>query len=324
MGLDDLSDEQVLPFLLVMDPDTLLNFGKTSQRFFNLVCDREVWRQLLKKTAEFTEEKVEQLRAFKGNKGSVEMMPPEMVKESASRIPFSLKPMPVLEFGVLEEEDARWLRGIKNQVKVTLTVEGGWSKDSFEVDCNGLEELSTLAKATGVKLILVEACETLRPFPTFFSDIIRPHPKISIAWKVVVAHVEQQEVMLEKVKINNVGILPREDLGEFILPLIRRSKRWKIERIEVLGVLDLFWSNLAKVPTFSGHIGHIHSLPDPKRGSRAPRKHLNTLRNLWDICERILTYTSPGLQSRNFLGGKVPNLDIEAEWQRVLDTLDVF
>ena len=104
MGLDDLSDEQVLPFLLVMDPDTLLNFGKTSQRLFNLVCDREVWRQLLKKTAEFTEEKVEQLRAFKGSKGSVEMMP-EVVKEAARRIPFSFKPMPVLEFGVLEEED---------------------------------------------------------------------------------------------------------------------------------------------------------------------------------------------------------------------------
>ena len=192
MGLDDLSDEQVLPLLLVMDPDTLLNFGKTSQRFFNLVCDREVWRQLLKKTAEFTKEKVEQLRAFKGSKGSVEMMP-EMVKEAARRILFSLKPMPVArEFGVQEEEDARWLKGIKNQVKVTLTVEGGWSKDSFEVDCNGLEELSTLAKATGVKLILFEACNALRPgpFPTI-SDIIRPYPKISLAWKVVVAHVER-------------------------------------------------------------------------------------------------------------------------------------
>ena len=57
---------------------------------------------LNKKTAESTEEKVEQLRAFKGSKGSVEMMP-EMVKESARRIPFSLKPMPVIEFGVLED-----------------------------------------------------------------------------------------------------------------------------------------------------------------------------------------------------------------------------
>ena len=67
-------------------------------------------------------------------------------------------------------------------MKVTLTVGGGWSKDSFEVDYNGLEELSTLAKAMGVKLILFEACNALRPgpFPTI-SDIIRPYPKISLA-----------------------------------------------------------------------------------------------------------------------------------------------
>ena len=124
-------------------------------------------------------------------------------------------------------------------MKVTLTVGGGWSKDSFEVDYNGLEELSTLAKAMGVKLILFEACNALKPdpFPTI-SDIIRPYPKISLVWRVVVAHLEEQEVMLEKVKISNVRI--REDLCEFILPLLRRSKSWKIENIEVLGVLDLF------------------------------------------------------------------------------------
>ena len=92
--------------------------------------------------------------------------------------------------------------------------------------------------------------------------------------------------MLEKVKISNVRI--REDLGELILPLLKRSKSWKIESIEVLGVLDLIWSNLAKVPTSSGHIGQILSLPDPKRGSQVHKEHLNTLRNLWDISEGIL------------------------------------
>ena len=110
--LAHLSDEQVIPLLLAIDPDTLLNFGKTSTRFFNLVCDQEVWRQLLKKTAEFTKEKVEHLKAFKGSKGSEEMMP-EMVKEAARRIPFSLKPIPVLEFGIRDEGDPSWLRGVK-------------------------------------------------------------------------------------------------------------------------------------------------------------------------------------------------------------------
>merc|ERR1719370_1662525 len=95
VGLDQLSDDQVLPLLLAMDPGTLLNCGKASERFFNLVCDREVWRELLKKTVEFTKEKVEELKEFKGSKGSPEVMP-EVVMEAARRIPFSLKPMPHL------------------------------------------------------------------------------------------------------------------------------------------------------------------------------------------------------------------------------------
>ena len=315
MGLDDLSDEQVLPLLLVMDPDTLLNFGKTSQRFFNLVCDREVWRQLLKKTAEFTKEKVEQLKAFKGSKGSEEMMP-EMVKEAARRIPFSLKPMPVLEFGVWwEEEDPSWLRGIKSQVKVTLTIEGGWSNDFIEVDCNGLEELSTLARTTGVKLILVEAIEASSA--EYFRNI-------SVAWSVVVAHMEQQEVMLKQVKFKKVDawVQSQDELTQIILPLLRLSNRWEIERFNLDEDLDdLFWTELAKVPTSSGHISSILCYSTL---TTVHKKHLNTLRNLWQICRSIRTYerTNYGGRSRDFLGGKVYILDPEAEWQRVLDTLD--
>ena len=310
MGLDDLSDEQVLPLLLVMDPDTLLNFGKTSERFFNLVCDREVWPQLLKKTAEFTMEKVEQLKAFKGSKGSVEMMP-EMVKEAARRIPFSLKPMPLLAVVY-----PSWLRGIKSQVKVTLTIEGGWSNDSFEVDCNGLEELSTLARATGVKLILVEAIEASSA--EYFRNI-------SVAWSVVVAHMEQQEVMLKQVKFKKVDtwVQSQDELTQIILPLLRLSNRWEIERFNLDEDLDdLFWTELAKVPTSSGHIGSILCYSTLMT---VHKKHLNTLRNLWQICRSIRTYerTNYGGRSRDFLGGKAYILDPEAEWQRVLDTLYV-
>lgn len=310
IGLAHLSDEQVVPLLLAMDPDTLLNFGKTSQRFFNLVCDREVWRQLLKKTAEFTKEKVEQLKAFKGSKGSEEMMP-EMVKEAARRIPFSLKPMPLLAVVY-----PSWLRGIKSQVKVTLTIEGGWSNDSFEVDCNGLEELSTLARTTGVKLILVEAIEASSA--EYFRNI-------SVAWSVVVAHMEQQEVMLKQVKFKKVDawVQSQDELTQIILPLLRLSNRWEIERFNLDEDLDdLFWTELAKVPTSSGHIGSILCYSTPMT---VHKKHLNTLRNLWQICRSIRTYerTNYGGRSRDFLGGKVYILDPEAEWQRVLDTLDV-
>ena len=67
---------------------------------------------------------------------------------------------------------------------------GGWSnQDSFDLDCNGLEELATVAKVVGVKLILVEAEE------------LEVREELTEAWGVVVAHMEQQEVMLEKVKL---------------------------------------------------------------------------------------------------------------------------
>ena len=56
-GLDCLSDELVLPLLLAMDSESLLKVGRTSQRLFSLVCDRQVWRHLLK-GLDFTEEQM--------------------------------------------------------------------------------------------------------------------------------------------------------------------------------------------------------------------------------------------------------------------------
>ena len=262
-GLDHLSDDQVLPLLLAMDPETLLNCGKASERLFNLVCDREVRRELLKKTKEFTKEKVEELKGFKGSKGSPEMMP-ELVQESARRIPYSHKPIPHLRISCGgADADARnarmyqeWCKGIKNRVKVTLTVEGGWTnQESFEVDCNGLEELATVAKVVGVKLVLVEAEELLA------------HHETTEAWKVVVAHMEQQEVKLEKLKVISVAgphkhVEQPQMLEELIFPLLKLSKKWEIESLVLPQDLDeLFWTKLANLPTSGGHIGMICSSP---------------------------------------------------------------
>ena len=109
--------------------------------------------------------------------------------------------------------DQEWCNYVKNQVKVTLTVEGGWTnQDSFEVDCNGLEELSTLAKVVGVKFILVEAEE-------FYSPGVG---ELTEAWTEVLAHMEQQEVMLEKLKL-----LQSQKLEGPIMPLLKLSKRWE-------------------------------------------------------------------------------------------------
>ena len=42
----------------------MLNCGQASKRLFDLVCDRVVWRHLLKKVDEFSKEKQEELLVF--------------------------------------------------------------------------------------------------------------------------------------------------------------------------------------------------------------------------------------------------------------------
>ena len=107
-----------------MDPDTLLNCGRASKRLFDLVCDRIVWRNLLKKIGEFSKEKLEELVVF-GKKGSAEMMP-EVVKEEARRIPFcpplQNTPWEVLGDPLLQE----YLSACRKRVKITLAVPEGW------------------------------------------------------------------------------------------------------------------------------------------------------------------------------------------------------
>ena len=54
--------------------------------------------------------------------------------------------------------------------------------------------------------------------------------------------------------------------------------------------------------------------------------HLNTLRKAWEIAEKIqvvqFTIQGPGAyQMHDFQGGKAINLDLEAEWQRVLEVI---
>ena len=47
-----------------MDPETLLNCGRTNRRLHRLVCDMEVWRSLLKGIGSFTKERLEELARF--------------------------------------------------------------------------------------------------------------------------------------------------------------------------------------------------------------------------------------------------------------------
>merc|ERR1712107_481124 len=90
VGLECLSDGQVLPILLNLDPDDLLNCGRASPRLYRLVSDWEVWAHLLKRVAKFFNERVEQLINFReeSSRFGIVLRPKmilEMVKEVAFR-----------------------------------------------------------------------------------------------------------------------------------------------------------------------------------------------------------------------------------------------
>ena len=136
-GLDCLSDEQVLPLLLAMDSETLLRVGKSSPRLYSLVCDRQVWRHLLKEVVHLGKKQVKELAAFGlglfGISGSPGMMS-EVLKEAARRFVF-----------------------LAGAVKLTIAIPswgGGDDFEVFEVDALYLDELVCVAESVGTKFIL--------------------------------------------------------------------------------------------------------------------------------------------------------------------------
>ena len=185
-GLDCLSNEQVVPLLLAMDPDTLLECGRASLRLYRLVCHRQVWRSLLKDISEFSKEKVEDLLVFatKGGpdmtpemtKGSPEMLP-EILKEAARRIKFCDR-RPGSE--PPSQQGQRAEGQIIKRVKVTVTVQG-WGCETFEVDGTRLEELTGVAEAVGEKFSTVEV-----------NDYNSLETKID-TFRKIAAHLEKQE-----------------------------------------------------------------------------------------------------------------------------------
>lgn len=287
-----------------MDPDTLLNCGRASKRLFDLVCDRIVWRNLLKKIGEFSKEKLEELVVF-GKKGSAEMMP-EVVKEEARRIPFcpplQNTPWEVLGDPLLQE----YLSACRKRVKITLAVPEGWGTgETFEVGAQGLEKLNTVAQAVGAKFTIEEV------------DDFRPLRNKEIL-KMIAAHMDQQGGKLGKLAISVVDLmgLSTED-AELFFALLKMSNSWSINLLLLENHTPHdYWTSLASISAANGHINQL-ILPITDFGDG--ELNLNALRKVWEISDQMKIRSGTG---HDIGGGRACNLDnLEAEWQRVVDIL---
>jgi len=307
-GLDWLSNEQVIPLLLAMKPDTLLDCGRASLRMYRLVCDRQVWRSLLRDISEFSKEKVEELLVF-ATKGGPEMTPemekgnpemlPEILKEAARRIKFCDRPP--------SQQGQGGERQIIKQVKITVTVQG-WGSETFEVDGTRLEELSGVAEAVGEKFTLVE----VHDYNSFETNIE--------TYRKIAAHLEKQEerlVLLETANLN----LSRE-MAEFFLILQKKCVEWKITIFTMGSVRDdpdpeEYWTNLDKICGSNGHIGMLFFMKS--RGMVM----LESLRKAWEISGLMHIWTDDPIgELANLKGGMdTPADDWEGEWEKAVEAL---
>jgi len=133
-----LPDELVVHICCYMDSYSMLKFGRSSSRLYNVVCSPELWRRLLSGIEEFSEAKVRMLMFF-AKKGDFLQMMTEVLREIASRHIFS--------------------KG-QDIVRVKVTI-GGWSKEkSYNVSSDALKKMIQVEKESGARMIMNEVKES--------------------------------------------------------------------------------------------------------------------------------------------------------------------
>ena len=167
-----------------------------------------------------------------------------------------------------------------------------------------------MAKLVGVTLTLVEVEE------------FTPFAENREAWRVVVGHMEQQKGRLKKVKLDVVNatqskVAPQIEL-ELLFSLLKLSNRWEIKMLFLPFHLDNSWTSIS---TSSGHISKLVAGARPRQHQMEARGSLNTLRKLWETSEGMMGFQSDTRAMREFKGGRTINLDLEAEWQHILEVI---
>jgi len=286
-GLNCLSDEQILPILLYMDADSLLNSGRSSDRLHRLVCDRKVWFHLLKQTAEFSKEKLEELVDFVPEKRRPELMP-EVLRAAASKLPSS---------------DPR-----SSPIKIIWAVQGWGAPETldmmggnFGACSNNLKELQTVAKAVRINFTILEVLG--------FESSWGQHYPIFDSLKKIAVHVEQQGEKLANFEMSRIPLV----LNETFLSLQRMSMKWKVKQVSVslssgTWMMELL-NYLADSSLDNGHIGNllVHLC----------QEHVNliALKKVWEIADEMVIILSIGHGLLKFKGGR--GEDPDAAWQLV-------
>ena len=292
IGLNCLSDSQVLPLLFAMDTDTLLTCGRASSRLLRLVRDREVWRHLLRETDELTKERRVDLVEF-GSSKIPEMMA-EVLKETALRMSrLSIDP-----------------QKMKNgRVKIMLSIQGWGSPSVYQVYGDHLEELVQVANTVGstFTILEVEHGRGVLPFAL---------------WKQIAAHVKRQGETLDKLDfgflifIDGDHDLGNDGIDNVLLYLVKMSKWWRVEELQMMCNRENCWATLASNST-AGRIDIVHVYA-PRWFVGAKREDV---RKVWEISSvmRMIFPPGYGYEVERVEVGKDLHGDPEANWQKLVE-----
>ena len=310
-GLDCLSNEQVIHLLLAMDSDTLLDCGRASLRLYRLVCDRQVWRSLLKDISEFSKEKVEDLLLFateggpdmtpEMTKGSPEMLP-EILKEAARRIKFCDRRLGSEQASEQGQGDEG---GIIKRVKIAVAVQG-WDSETFEVDGTRLEELTGVAEAVGEKFVMVE----VHDFNSFETNIE--------TYRKIATHMEKQEERLVLLETANFTLNTNREMAELFLTLQKKCLEWRV-MVFMMGSVDPdpeeYWTYLDKICSSYGHISILFFMKSQWM------VRLESVRKAWEISGMMNIWTDHPLGPLANLRGGRDCVDWETEWEKAVEVL---
>ena len=313
-GLECLSDGQLLPILLAMDPDALLSCGRANRRLHRLVCDMSVWRHLLRGIETFTYQRLVELAEFGKKNSCLEMMTAEVVKEVASRFKISLG-----SNGQGNSVLFCFKKGMKlhftNSFKVAVSIQGWGAPVTFEMGGeHHLKELNQVAQTVGAKFTIkeVEAFADFRGYP-----YRSWHGK---SFELMAGLVAQQGEGLHKLELAFVSLCSYSQVWDTCLSLLKASEEWKIQTLSATwqGFSNSggdIWTELARNAA-SGHIGTMKFLIYKGMTARTSKEDMKAV---WEIAETLEVEVIDRGTLIRIGGGR--GEDPKTTWEEAYDTV---
>ena len=319
-GLECLSDGEVLPILIALDPDTLLSCGKANRRLHRLVCDREVWRSLLRGIESFTDARLQELVEFANLRvdGCSQEMMNEVAKEAVNR--FRVCPLAFDGLYLLcakEEEENRW----KSSFEVRVSIQGWGAPVIFEMGGDvvekgrregHLEELCSVSDTIGAQFAIKEV-KTSQQFQMHCRfDKIDPFKMISALFDW-----SGEEPGLDKLEMLSIELY--SGCHDSFFSLLKASKSWEIQTLSTSG-FHTSWAGLAKVAA-TGQIGTLEfDIVTFFVKIRPPSKE--DVKAVWEIAEKfkaVIIDNDERVSRVQIEGGK--GADPKMTWEDAYKTL---